>query len=304
MDLVIGHRSSKREVIRSLFPSRPRLSQKDGLMSVPLVLREDHDQVALLTLNRPDRRNALSRGMVAELGDRLTDLAADVLIRAVVLTGTGAAFCSGMDLKEVASSGRDAPGERLAVADVQAIADVIQQLHTLEKPTIAALNGDAYAGGAGLAFACDFVVAAAGVRVGYPEVKRGLVAAIVMHDLVRQVGDRRARALLLGGEPIDATEAERWGLINLVVTSERCREEAMALARKLCAGGPKAIAATKRMLDEVGQRPRDLRGAAAVTAAVRVSEEAFEGMRAFLEKRPTRWAVDAGVETDPESRRV
>ena len=268
----------------------PPPAEGGAAMSQPYVVREDHDQVALLVLNRPDRRNALSRRMVAELGDRLTELAADALTRAVVLTGSGAAFCSGMDLKEAEAAGRDAEAERLAVADVQALADLIQRVHTLDKPTVAALNGDAFAGGAGLMAACDFVVAADGARIGYPEVKRGLVPAVVMNDLVRQVGDRRARALLLGGEPIEATEAERWGLVNLVVSPGRCRDEALALARKLCAGGPKAVATTKRLLDEVGHRPHDLRGAAAVTAAIRVSDEADEGMRAFLEKRPPRWA--------------
>lgn len=263
-------------------------------MTAPYVVREDHDQVALLILNRPDRRNALSRGLVSALSDQLTALSADATTRAVVLTGAGTAFCSGMDLKEAEAAGRDLAAERVAVADVQALADVIQQIHALAKPTVAALNGDAFAGGAGVAVACDFIVAADGARVGYPEVKRGLVAAVVMLDLVRQVGDRRARSLLLGGEPIEAAEAERWGLVNRVVARERCRDEALALARALCAAGPNALATTKRLLDEIGFRPRDLRGAAAVTAAVRVSEEALEGMRAFLEKRPPKWA--AGVE--------
>jgi methylglutaconyl-CoA hydratase len=263
-------------------------------MTAPYVIREDHDQVALLILNRPERRNALSRGLVSTLSDQITALAVDATTRAVVLTGAGVAFCSGMDLKEAEAAGRDVAAERVAVADVQALADVIQQIHALPKPTVAALNGDAFAGGAGMAVACDFVVAADGARLGYPEVKRGLVAAVVMHDLVRQVGDRRARSLLLGGEPIEAAEAERWGLVNMVVSQERCRDEALALARALCAGGPNAVATTKRLLDEIGLRPRDLRGAAAVTAAVRVSEEALEGMRAFLEKRPPRWAT--GVE--------
>jgi methylglutaconyl-CoA hydratase len=103
------------------------------------------------------------------------------------------------------------------VKDIQAIADLISQLHRFPRPTIAALDGDALAGGAGLALACDFVLATAGARVGYPEVRRGMVAAIVLHDLVRQVGDRRARELLLTGEPIGAEQAERWGLINRVV---------------------------------------------------------------------------------------
>jgi methylglutaconyl-CoA hydratase len=254
------------------------------------VLRENHGPVAVLVLNRPERRNALSRAVVAELGDALSALASEVGARAVVLTAAGPTFCSGMDMKEADASGRDAQAETLAIADVQGIADLLQQLHTLNKPTVAALTGDAYAGGAGIAVACDFIVAAQGVRIGYPEVKRGLVPAMVIHDLVRQVGARRARALVLSGEPIDAVEAERWGLVNRVVSPDRCRDEAIALARSLTVCGPKALATTKRLLDEASCRPADLRGAAAVSAAVRVSDEALEGMLAFLEKRPPQWA--------------
>lgn len=266
-------------------------------MAEPLVVREVNGSVAFVVLNRPDRRNALSRALVAELGDALSAHAADPAVRSVVLTGAGGVFCAGMDLNEAEASGHTAEAERGAIADVQAVADLIQQVHALAKPTIAALNGDAYAAGAGLAAACDFVVAAEGAKIGYPEVKRGLVAAVVMDDLVRQVGSRRARALLLTGEPVDADEAERWGLVNRVVAPARVRDEAAALARSLAAGGPKAMATVKRLLDEAGGRPPDLRGAAAVSAAVRVSDEALEGMRAFLEKRPPRWAGE-GAETD------
>lgn len=259
-------------------------------MSESYVLREDHGPVVLLTLNRPDRRNALSRKLVAELGDALAALDVESAPRAVVLTGAGPSFCSGMDLKEGDALGRSAEAEKSAIADLQGIADLIRQLHALSKPTVAALNGDAYAGGAGLAAACDFVVASSGVRIGYPEVKRGLVAAVVMHDLVRQVGARRARFMLLTGEPIDTAEAERWGLVNRVVPPDRCLPEAFALAGSLSACGPRALATTKRLLDESSGLPSDLRGSAAITAAVRVSDEAFEGMRAFLEKRPPKWA--------------
>ncbi len=265
-------------------------------MTEPVVIREDHDRVALLVLNRSERRNAISRELVAELSDHLSNLATDLSVRAVVLTAVGSVFCSGMDLQEAETANQGEDAERLAIADVQALADVIHQIHVLNKPTIAALNGDAFAGGAGLATACDFIVASDGVRIGYPEVKRGLAAAVVLHDLVRQVGDRRARWLLLTGEPIHAGEAERWGLINMVVAPERCRDEALALARSLCAGGPMAIASIKRLLDEAAQRPPDLRGAAAVSAAIRVSEEAIEGMRAFLEKRPPRWAENEEID--------
>jgi methylglutaconyl-CoA hydratase len=261
-------------------------------MSDQYVVQEAHGPVAVLVLNRPAQRNALNRAMVSRLGDALTHLSVDTSTRAVVLTGTGSVFCAGMDLKEAEEAGRGTQAEHLAVSDLQALADILHQLHVLNKPTVAALNGDAYAAGAGLITACDFIVASPGARIGYPEVKRGLVAAIVLHDLVRQVGDRRARALLLSGEPIAAAEAERWGLVNRVVPADACRAEAIALAESLTSGGPRALATIKRQIDEATFRSANLRGAAAVSAAVRVSEEALEGMRAFLEKRPPAWTSD------------
>jgi methylglutaconyl-CoA hydratase len=258
-------------------------------MSEPAILRDDRGSVVILTLNRPHRRNALSRDLVVELSDQLTKIEAESGTRAVVLTGADPVFCAGMDLKESLDSSGTPESEQRAIADLQGIADLVDQLHRLSKPTIAALNGDAFAGGAGLAGACDFVIAAEQARIGYPEVRRGLVAAVVMQDLVRQVGDRRARFLLLTGEPISASEAERWGLINRVVPSQSCLTEAVGLGASLTASAPGALATTKRLLDETSGRPANLRGPAAVTAAIRVSEEAEEGMLAFLEKRQPRW---------------
>lgn len=261
-------------------------------MSDSLVLSEVHGPVAVLVINRPGRLNALSRGLVAELSDAISTVTSDVSIRALVLTGTGPTFCTGMDLREAGEITHDAQGEKSIVADVSAIADLIHQIHAVPKITIAALNGDTYAGGAGIMAACDFVVAAAGTKIGYPEVKRGLVAAVIMNDLVRQVGERRARELLLLGDPISVEQAELWGLVNRVVSPGACREEAIALAQALTAGGPRAQAITKRLLDESAGRMTDLRGAAAVTASVLVSDEAAEGIRAFLEKRPPSWAIE------------
>ena len=259
-------------------------------MSESLVIREDLGPVTVLTIDRPDRRNALSRALVAELGDLLDAMAAEPSLRVVVLTGNGPTFCAGMDLKEAAEIGPSAEAETLAIADTRGIADLIDRVHTFPRPMIAAVQGDALAGGAGLALACDFVVMAEGASLGFPEVKRGLVAAIVLHDLVRQVGDRRTRDLLLTGRSISATEAERWGLVNRVVSAEgSCRDEAIGLARTLLLSAPIAVKTTKRLLDEASSRPSDLRGAAAVSAAVRVGDEAREGMAAFLEKRSTAW---------------
>jgi methylglutaconyl-CoA hydratase len=245
--------------------------------------------VVVLTLNRPERRNALGDALVDQLSDALTHADHEPAVRAVVITGAGPTFCAGMDLKESVGPGATPESERSAIARVQAIADLLTQVHQLGKPTIAALNGDALAGGAGLATACDFVIAAEPVRICYPEVRRGLVAAMVLNDLVRQVGERRARSLLLTGMPIGAREAEQWGLVNRVVPAESCLREAIALGRALVASAPHAIETTKRLLAESRGQPLDLRGAAAITAQCRVSEEAQEGIHAFFEKRPPEW---------------
>jgi methylglutaconyl-CoA hydratase len=259
-------------------------------MSEPLVLSERRGSTGLVTLNRPAKRNAMSRDLVALLGDTLTQVAVDPGVRVLVLTGAGGTFCAGMDLREASEAAQTTESEQRAIAETSGLADLVHQLHTLPKLTIAAVNGDALAGGAGLAMACDLAVMAEKARVGYPEVLRGLVAAIVMHELVRLVGERRSRQLLLTGEPIDSATALQWGLANKVVPGDACLDEALALAERSLATGPMAVATVKRLLDEATHRLPDLRGPAAITASVRVSEEAIEGMRAFLERRPPRWA--------------
>ena len=258
-------------------------------MNENLVKRHDEGPVAVLTLNRPDKRNALSRGLIAEL-DRFVERAGhDPHIRALVLTGEGSVFCAGMDLKEAAEERGGAEAEQHAVVTLQEYADLIQRVHTLPKPTFAALNGDALAGGAGLMAACDFAIASERARIGYPEVLRGLVPAVVMFDLTRLIGDRRTRQLLLSGELIMATVAFNWGMLNQVTTPEKCLVETIRIAERLTASGPLAVAAIKRLLDDTEGRPKSMRGAAAVSAAIRVSDEAQEGILSFLEKRPPRW---------------
>jgi methylglutaconyl-CoA hydratase len=260
-------------------------------MSTNLVGRTDRGPVSILTLKRAQQRNALSKALVAALRDALDRVILAEKIRIVVLTGAGPAFCSGMDLKEAAALGDVPESELTAIATLQEFADLLQRLHTSPKPTIAAVNGDALAGGAGLMAACDLAVAAETARIGYPEVRRGLVPAIVVHDLSRQVGDRRARQLLLSGELISSKTAQEWGMVNAVTPPDRCLDEAVDLACTLAQGAPIALATTKRLLDEALGRPGSLRGAAAVSAAIRGSAEAREGIRAFVEKRPPEWAV-------------
>ena len=217
-----------------------------------------------------------------------------------MLTGAGTAFCAGMDLKEAAAIDAAADAEQQTIATLQEFADLLQRLHTLPKPTIAAVNGDAIAGGAGLMAACDVAVAAEDARIGYPEVRRGLVAAIVMHDLTRQIGDRRARQLLLSGDLISSTTRARLGpgqFGHRRTTAAWTRRSGWRKSLAECA--PLAVATTKKLLDEAAGRPRDLRGAAAISAAIRISDEAREGIRAFVEKRPPAWAWSKSEEKAP-----
>jgi methylglutaconyl-CoA hydratase len=195
-----------------------------------------------------------------------------------------------MDLSEAAKERDSAEAEGHAVVSLQVYADLVQRIHTLPKVTIAAVHGDAFAGGAGLMAACDFAIVAERARIAYPEVIRGLVPAVVMFDLTRLVGDRRARQLLLSGQPISTKLAIEWGLVNQVTTTpETCLAEAIRVGKSFVLSGPQAVASIKRLLDETHGRPETLRGAAAVSAAIRVSDEAQEGIRAFLEKRPPSW---------------
>lgn len=256
-------------------------------MSEPLVLRSDQGVVRVLTLNRPDRRNALNRALMGALGDEISKASHAPHIRSLVLTGAGSCFCAGMDLSR-ASQGYEAD-ESEAINDANTIADLIDQLHSCPKPTIAALNGDAFAGGAGLALCCDFVIASNSARIGYPEVHRGLVAAVVLHDLVRLAGMAVARRLLLTGEPISAAFALEHHLVYETVDPSHVLARSLGFGQSLARGGPIALETTKRLLDEATGRPKNLRGAAAVSAAVRVSDEATEGILAFFEKRTPEW---------------
>src|SRR5262245_20686739 len=175
-------------------------------MTEPLALYTLKPPAAVITLNRPDRRNALSRGLIAALTDAVLRARDDAAARCLILTGAGSSFCAGMDLAELAESLAQ-PGDPSASPvwdDALRLAKLYDLIYRLPKPSIAAVNGAAVAGGAGLMTVCDLAVAAPEARFGYPEVRRGLVAAMVMVHLLRHVGERTARYLLLTGELIAA----------------------------------------------------------------------------------------------------
>src|SRR5437762_1748540 len=219
-------------------------------MSESLALYELRPPAAVITLNRPDKRNALSRPLIAALRQAFQRARDDAAVRCVILTGAGPVFCAGMDLAELSES-LEQPKEQTPVwDDALRLAKLYDQIYTLPKPTIAAVNGAAVAGGAGLVTVCDLAVSVPEAKFGYPEVRRGLVAAMVMPHLMRHVGERTARYLLLTGELIGAEEAKAAGFVNAVVPGEKLREQAMTWARALAEGGPDALSRTKQLLHD------------------------------------------------------
>lgn len=254
-----------------------------------LILRHAEGPITTLTLHRPDRRNALSRGLVEALLDRLENLAASPDARVLILKAQGPAFCAGLDLMEAAEILAEPDAEGLAIEDMNVLATMLTRLHSLPQATIAVVQGDALGGGAGLALACDFVLMAHSAHLGFPEVLRGLVPAIVLQDLVRQVGDRVARRLVLTGELVSAEQARDLGLVTDAIPDAELDLRADQLARQILHAGPQAIAITKQLLDDATGRRRDLQRVATLSAQVRCSPEAHEGLASFLERRPAAW---------------
>jgi methylglutaconyl-CoA hydratase len=263
-------------------------------MTISLVEYELVAPAAILILNRADKRNALSRELIDAIKDAFERARADAAARCVILTGAGSVFCSGMDLAELAESLNQLKEKTPVWDDALRLARVFDLIYTFPKPTIAAVNGAAVAGGAGLLTVCDLAVSVPEAKFGYPEVRRGLVAAMVMPHLLRHVGERCARYLFLTGELIDATEALRVGLVNEVVPAARLRDKTLTWARSLAEGGPQALARTKDLLHQFSRHALSVEEAARASAAPRLTEECQQGLRAFFQKQPVPWVRGAG----------
>lgn len=247
--------------------------------------------ILVLRLARPHVRNALTRTLRHSLATALTEAAADTSVRAVVLTGAGDAFCAGLDLAELEES-LTFPSERHR-ADSRALADLFLQMVRFPKPLIAAVNGHAVAGGAGLVTACDVAVMADDARIGYTEARIGFVAALVSVLLVRQVGDKHARDLLLSARLVPAAEAARMGLVNEVCPRDEVLQLALARAEQMVANAPSSLRLTKELLAGVGSLSLEdaMRWAVDVNALARTGDELSEGVRAFLGKRDPDWST-------------
>ena len=249
-----------------------------------LLIEQPRPGVAELVLNRPERRNALTVALMNELSGAIERFSRDPECRVLILRGQGPVFCSGLDLGETID-------RATAEAGADGISRVFDALAGTPLVTIAAAQGYAYAGGAGLVGACDFAVASDGLKIAFPEVRRGLVPAIVSTVLRKKLRDGDLRELFLLAEPIGADRAFSMGLVHRVVPEGRVREESMQLAGQILRGGPQAVRSTKALLAEFNAATRvdDVRIAHEYHIQARIGEEAREGLAAFLEKRAPNW---------------
>jgi len=235
------------------------------------LLSEDRGAVRILTMNRPEKRNALNTALTHGLLEGLRAADADNSVRCVVLTGAGQGFCAGADLSEF----KDLTPEHQH--RVEERAELTMQLHLafskMAKPVVTAINGAAMGGGAGLAIAGDLAVMAEGAKIGYPETRHGIVAAIVMANLVRQVGRKPAFELVALGEPIDSRTALALGMVNRVVDEKQMMDQTLQIAEKLSSIKPQALKATKQLFHEVADLPLE--------EALKRGREANRRMRAF-----------------------
>ncbi|MEO7167185.1 MAG: enoyl-CoA hydratase/isomerase family protein [Chthoniobacterales bacterium] len=252
---------------------------------MPNVLVEQKDRTTIVTLNRPERRNALTIELLTELTEVLQATSADSAKRVLVLRGAGQAFCAGLDLQETTVVEK-------AHRSAEMVAKTLLAVSQTRLITIAQIHGAAVAGGAGLMSACDFVVAAERTKIGYPETKRGLVAGLVMTFLRRQLRERDIRELLFTGDLITVERAREIGLVNRVVPPNELENETQKIIDAVLQNAPDALASTKRLIEEFWSSSvkEDVDRALQHHMEARESAEAKEGIAAFLEKRPPSWS--------------
>ena len=246
--------------------------------------------VAVIWLNRPDVRNAMSAQLIAELTDAVGAAAEDDDMRAIVLAGRGKAFCAGADLNWMKEASAYGPAENQA--DAARLAALLRAIAEAPKPTLARVHGPAFAGGLGLVAACDIAVASYDAKFCLTEVRIGLIPAMISPYVIRAMGPRAASRWFLSAEVFDGAEAYRMGLVQEIAPPEELDAAVNTMLGHLLLGGPAALAATKRLIREVTGRPVDdalVADTAGRIATARAGDEGREGIASFLEKRKPGW---------------
>jgi|SRR5438105_3092876 len=254
----------------------------------PTLLLDMAGEIGHITLNRPDKRNAISAAMIADLQTALDEIE-NSHARVVILTGAGKAFCSGMDLEMLAAIAQQSAAENQE--DSRRLAKLFRRIWSFPRPLIAAVNGAALAGGCGIATLCDFTLAVPEAKFGYTEVKIGFLPALVSVFLIRQIGEKRTRDLLLTGRIIEAAEAKELGLVNEIVPAEKLLERSRELAQLLIAASPASLSRAKRLMTSAAAAgvDADLERAILENARIRCTPDFKEGLASFLEKRKPVW---------------
>lgn len=252
------------------------------------LLLEFNGEIAKITLNRPDKRNAITTTMISEILTAL-DVIEKSHTRVVILTGAGKCFCAGIDLEMLAAIAKQSPSENQE--DSRRIAKMLRRIWSFPRPMIAAVNGAAYAGGCGIATLCDFTIATTEAKFGYTEVKIGFLPAIVSVFLTRQIGEKRSRDLLLTGRIISAAEAKEFGMVTEVVPTERLLDRVQELVAELIAASPSSVTRAKHLLTSSAAAglDHDLERAILENARIRCTPDFKEGIASFLEKRKPMW---------------
>jgi methylglutaconyl-CoA hydratase len=249
---------------------------------------EESQGIATITLNRPEKRNAISYELIDDLLSALK-VAEKSETQVLILAANGKAFCAGMDLENLKQLiGRT---NEQNLKDSETIAQLFRGIYDFPKPTIAAVNGAAIAGGTGLVTVCDFALAVPNASFGYTEVRIGFIPAVVSSFLMASIGEKRTRDLLLTGRIFSAQEAHQLGLVNEIVAPEELMKKARELAATLMENSPASVRATKRLLGDYTRERLDRQIAEAIreNAAIRQTADFQEGVTSFLEKRKPVW---------------
>lgn len=257
-------------------------------MDFKTVQYEESQGIATITLNRPEKRNAISYELIADLLAALK-VAEKSETQVLILAANGKAFCAGMDLENLKQLiGRT---NEQNLKDSETIAQLFRGIYDFPKPTIAAVNGAAIAGGTGLVTVCDFALAVPDASFGYTEVRIGFIPAVVSSFLMASIGEKRTRDLLLTGRIFSAEEAHQLGLVNEVVSPEELMKKARELAARLMENSPASVRATKRLLGNYTRERLDRQIPEAIreNAAIRQTADFKEGVSSFLEKRKPVW---------------